>query len=353
MSVVFSECRTEHLSRLREFFGRVYRSDYILAKDEALLRWQFGGIDAWRPDHYHVKLALRDNVIVGCLGYIPLEVTIAGRRVRGAWTANWVVDPAYRRFALGPLLMSSLIREHDVTLVVGASAEAREILPRVGFTHYGALKRHVWVIDPAGAAELSGSDVRLWDGLEPVNVERDHAVERVQRFDVAVERIWDDVWGDGAGTRRSAAFLNWRYTAHPTFRYRLFQALSPGRPAGFAVYRVESVHGLAARVGRVVEFVAEPGSERCLLGALLEDARSNDVSVMDLFCSSTRVAPALERSRWLPEGQLPAEVPMLFQPIARGRRSIPFLGHLRTVRSHSDWNGWYVTKGDGDQDRPN
>ena len=353
MSLSFSECTIEHLPRLREFFGRVYRSDYILARDEAFLRWQFGGIGVRRQDHYHIKLALMDNSIVGSLGYIPLEVTIAGRRVRGAWTANWVVDSTCRRFAVGPLLMGSLVRQHDVTLVVGASAEAREILQKIGFTSYGALRRHVWVIDQAGAAELSCSDPRLWHGLDPIHVETNHAVQRVRSFSAAVERVWDDVWGNGAGTCRSAAFLNWRYTAHPTFNYRLFQALSPDRPAGFAVYRVEAVPGMVARVGRVVEFVAEPGAERSLLGALLEDARSHNVSVMDLFCSSSRVTPALERCRWLLEEELPAEIPMLFQPVARGRRAIPFLGHLRTIGSHSDADGWYVTKGDGDQDRPN
>ena len=131
----FAECSSEHVPAVRAFFARVYRPDYVLATNERLLRWQFGGTV---PDgKYHIKLALVDGMLAACLGYIPVDVSMTGRTLRGAWTANWIVDPARRSLGLGPLLMRELIRQHDVTLVVGASAAARQILPRLGFTPMG------------------------------------------------------------------------------------------------------------------------------------------------------------------------------------------------------------------------
>jgi hypothetical protein len=281
---------------------------------------------------------------------------MTGRTMRGAWTANWIVDPARRSLGLGPLLMRELIRQYDVTLVVGASAAARQILPRLGFTPLGDLRRHVCVIDPRATAELTATDSDRWLGVRARD-ERDtgnSGVTRVDRFEPVVDGLWDAVWGsDGAGTRRSAAFLNWRYVDHPTFDYRLFQAVDSQGIAGFAVYRIESVQSLSMRIGRVVEFVCKAGGEAALLPAVVQDARTEGVALMDVFCSSSRVAPALDRHGWVPEHALPAPIPVLFQPPVPGRRGIPFLGHFGRCRASADIDHWYVTKGDGDQDRPN
>jgi hypothetical protein len=353
--VSFAECSSEHVPAVQDFFARMYRPDYVLATDEALLRWQFGGLNA-AGGQYHIKLALVDRTLAACLGYIPVEVSVGGRTLRGAWTANWIVDPAQRRMALGPLLMGELIRQHDVTLVVGASAAARQMLPRLGFTPLGELRRHVCVLDPVATAALTGSGHARWPmpraGGNGGRVAEQ--IERVERFGSAVERLWDSVWGaHGAGTRRSTAFLNWRYADHPRFRYRLFEAVRNERVSGFAAYRVEDVPSMPIRIGRVVELVSAAGAEDGLLRALLDDARSQNVALMDLFCSSARVAPALQRNGWVPETEAPAEIPILFQPPVPGRRGIPFLGHLRKIDACDDIDRWYVTKGDGDQDRPN
>jgi hypothetical protein len=355
MTLAFIECGDEHLPSVQDFFARMYRPDYVLAVDEALLRWQFGGTHGMN-EPLHIKLAFVDDRIAGCLGYIPVDVTVAGRTVRGAWTANWIVDATCRDMALGPRLMNDLIRQHDVTLVAGASSQAQAILPRLGFTNFGPLLRHLCVVDPVGAATLTGSAASAWScsANAEMNSRMLGAIEQVDAFDESIARVWDSVWaGDGAGTRRSATFLNWRYTSHPRFSYRLFLAGPRKRPSGFAIYRVEAPSGAPVRVGRVVEFLAEASAEDALLAALFLDARAQDVALLDYFFSSARPIAALARSGWLSEDAVPARVPVLLQPIAPGRRAIPFLGHVRKACAPDDITRWYVTRGDGDQDRPN
>jgi hypothetical protein len=355
MTVCVSECDESSLSCVRVFMARVYRSSYVLANDETLLRWQFGGV-AGDARRYHIKVATIDGAVAACLGYIPVEISVAGRTLRGAWTANWIADPAVKQHAMGLRLMRELVDEHDLTLVVGASGQARHILPRMGFTYFGDLRRHICVIDTAAAAALSDTARSVWtrmttaSGCSAVN-----GTERVETFQPPVERVWDSVWArHGLGTRRTAAFLNWRYASHPRFGYRMFITGPVNTPTGFAVYRIEPVNDDRWRVGRIVEFVAGPAAAETLLGAVMFDARSSGVGLLDYFCSAHPAAPAFARCGWFPEDALPAPVPMLLQPITAGRRAIPFLGHVRKAGGVPlDLDCWYVTKGDGDQDRPN
>ena len=112
------------------------------------------------------------------------------------------------------------------------------------------------------------------------------------------------------------------------------------------------------RVGRLVELIldVEHPSEvdGCLLNAVLDDARSQGVAVMDFFCASQRMSQVMTRHGFLPGQSEPASrIPMLFQPVDRRRSGIRFMVNLGNVPEAAEVQDWYVTKSDGDQDRPN
>lgn len=359
MGIAFENCRTDQLPALQDFFARVYRPDYVFAVDPAFLRWQFGGgaEGASVNDRYHVKVAWLEGRIVGCLGYIPVEVSIAGLLRSGAWTANWIVEEDQRRLGLGPLLMRDLTRQFDVTLVVGVSHEARELLPRLGWTDFGELQRYVRVLDRRAAAMLTATGELDSRARPPSPVPSpDLDVEALERFHADVTGFWDERSEAErvAGTRRSAGYLNWRYADHPAGGYRLFEARRNGRVRGVAVYRVESVRDMPVRVGRLVELFSESPAEAALVDAVLHDAHTQDVAFVDFFCSYPGVSEAMSRAGFV-ECEDPAAVglPSLFQPIDRRRRGIPFMAYLAKDPQAQAVRSWYVTKGDGDQDRPN
>ena len=353
MAVAFVECRADHLPALQAFFMRMYRPDYVLRANEALFQWQFGETPASKGNDYHVKLALLDGEIAGCLGYIPVEVSLRGRVVRGAWTANWMVDLKLRRLGLGPLLMRELTQQFDVTLVIGLSREAQELLPRMGWTNFGYLTRYICVLDIEGAAQLTESGKLDWPVKQVPHMAPSN-VQLVSQFHDDATALWDTVWGNnGAGTRRSAEFLNWRYGSHPVFQYRLFEMHSKSRLSGFAVYRIEQVRDMPLRVGRIVELVSEAGSEGVLLDAVCNDARSQDVALLDFFNASQRFTSLMRSRGFLLATEEPAaQVPILFQPLDRRRTHIPFMAHLGSFSDAASLE-WYVTRADGDQDRPN
>ena len=189
MAITFCDCRVAQLPDLRRFWARVYRPDYVLVENEALFRWQFGGAD----DTFHIKLALLGEEIVGCLGYIPVQVSIPGRIVQGAWTANWIVDLSKRRLGLGPLLMRELTRQFDLTLNIGPNEAARSVLVRMGWTNLGSLTRHVRVLDVKKAAMLTESgSLNLPDAVKSdTRTDTSFEISSIERFDVEADMLWD------------------------------------------------------------------------------------------------------------------------------------------------------------------
>lgn len=365
MAISFVDCRDDHLSSLHAFFARAYRPDYKLRVSETLFRWQFRETPDSEGNVYHLRLALNDGEIAGCLGYIPVETNLGSRVVRGAWVINWMIDPNQRRLGLGPFLMREVTRQFEVTLNVGPNRDARDLLSRMGWTDYGELSRYVYVLDAQAAGALTENGKLEWPArASPAERKssQDVAVTLVDRFDDDATELWDgSLATEGAstgGTRRSAKFLNWRYADHPQFNYRLFEARDKGGLAGLAVYRVEQVHELPVRVGHLVELISEAGrrfdGEGILLQSVFDDARVQGVAAIDFFCASRRFSASLARCGFL-SGEDPAiaQIPILFQPLDRRRAGIPFMAYLGNIPEGTEVQDWYVTKGDGDQDRPN
>ena len=355
MGLKFIDCPPDRISSLRAFFSAMYSPGYVLSENESFLRWQFGPTPQSQADNYHVILGVVDDQIKGCIGYIPVEMSLAGQRTRAAWAANWMVDESTRRLGLGPLLMRELSKRFDITLALGGNRDAHDLLPRMGWTDFGLLPRYVYVLDRDRAALLT-EDGRLDWPPAPRSMPACHStsVARVDGFDEDTTKLWDEMWGaSAAGTRRSAAFLNWRYAAHPTFTHHLFEVHDSGRLRGVAVLRIEKVRDMPRRVGRVLELLGDEEHIPALLASVIEDARTEAAVAVDFFCGSRRMARPLEAAGFLP-GECPpgSSIPILFQPVDRTRTGILFMANLQKAPAAATVEEWYVTKSDGDQDRP-
>lgn len=351
MAVAFLDCHADQAADLRAFLARMYGPTHIVAASDAFFDWQFGRAKHGGPA---VRLALLDDTIVGCLGYVPVELGLAGRVVNSAWLVNWMVDPEQRRLGLGPLLVRSVMRDFEVTLNIGPGADAQYVLTRMGWTHFGELPRYVHVLDPVATATLTESGRLEWPETLPIS-RPGHgrvSVRMIERFGDSVSELWDVfAQSDGAGTRRSAAYLNWRYADHPLGAYRLFEGRTEGQLTGIAVYRIEPASDRNVCVGRIVELFGEEETEICLIDAILADARPT-VAMLDFFCSRDNLPMLMARMGFVRADHRATHLPILFQPIDHRRAGIPFMADLTKIGGQAGVCDWYVTKGDGDQDRP-
>jgi hypothetical protein len=282
-------------------------------------------------------------------------MTVPGYMTEGVWVINWMIDPLMRGRGLGPVLMRQVSELSPLTLNVGSNSDAISVTTRMGWDDMGLLKRYVSVLDRDSVRLLLQTEMLSWPAdhsYRPIQ-SSSVTVKKVLRFGDAVTALWDSLMLNVAGTRRSASFLNWRYAAHPVFSYRLFEAHAGNELCGIAVYHIENVRGFNLKIGRLVEFIAKPQVEDVLLQTVLSDAESQHAFAIDFFCSSARVSRALERNGFLSEGAVVEQLPVLFQPIDRSRKGIPFRALLKRLANRKEITDWYVTKSDGDQDRPN
>jgi FkbH-like protein len=355
--LTFADCSKSDISEFKQFIAESYNPDYVLGVNDRYFEWQFASANSDEP--YRIRIAKVNGRMAGCLGYIPVDVHVGGKQYKGSWLANWMVHPDFRHTGLGPLLAREVSSDFEITLALGANEEARNVLAGIGWTDFDTLIRYVCVLDRVAAAALVETHDLDWPSVSTVDTRASEEVEIrfVDRFNADAEAFWDQKLEKDlsfAGTRRTESYLNWRYAEHSDFTYRLIEARQLGKLVGLAVYRVEQARGADIRVGRIVEIISHPEAEEMLIQAIQSDAREQRAVALDFFCGSRLFHDLLQRNGFLSsEDSRTQQIPMLYQPIDRRRAEIRFLADLRKVPEASNIVNWYVTKSDGDQDRPN
>jgi hypothetical protein len=192
---------------------------------------------------------------------------------------------------------------------------------------------------------------------------------RIMPASAETDTKWDHAWTKFfsprlIGTWRDSAYLRWRYLVHPRFEYRVLFARdeSGDTLCGLVVYRLERVHESNECVVRIVELLGERAATRLLVATVVEEAYAAGAAFVDFFCTLSSLAPALEDCGFVRDDALPASLPMLFQPLdfRRNRvRAAIWMADDELAAAAAGPNGpldqdaLYVTRSDGDQDRPN
>jgi len=344
--------------KLIAFYRRVYRPDHILT-DRRFLRWWLHDNPFFSGDRFSCKIAIKEGEIVGHCAYLPLPVWSGGESHRGAWTANFIVAGRWRGQGIGGRLHRAIMSEFDVTLDVGANAIAEPILHHDSWVNFGTLGRAVGILDPRAAA-FSRDQTLALKSITRILATAGTAVEIVNRVGEEIDQFWQH-WSSGAinGTERSATFLNWRYADHPYFKYHFFLARRRGRIVGLAVARCQQVRENNLPIMRVVEFLAEDKAAPALISQLINFGRQAGAVMIDFFCASRQQLRPFAQAGFLlsPSAE---QFTRLFDPIDFSRATfstISFNGSNHKGRLSAalfnDPENWYVTAGDGDQDRPN
>jgi GNAT superfamily N-acetyltransferase len=375
-------CRDDEVAALQRFIDEYWRRGHVLARDEVLLRWQYGRRqDLGEPwPGPTVLLAKDDQRIVGMLGLIGMQCNVYGTVVPGAWMAILLSIPQARKKGVGLRLLESLrAMGHEAIFVLGINDQVKEIYRRLGYEILDDMPRWVAVVNPRRAAALAavGSPgigrEAAFDSFEksrcppaseaPWPHEGIAVAEWTDRFGQAWDVCWSAYFAPNLmGTNRDSAYLNWRYMDHPSFQYRCCVARrgDTGRILGLAVFRIEQIRDRSDRVLRLVEFLAAPSAGPPLARSVWEASAAAEVAFADFYCTSPRIAAPLEEVGFRREGHntLAPILPCRLQPLEPGvfKMQGAFLlsdrlrDRVGPLLSNQDF---YVTKSDGDMDRPN
>ncbi len=374
-------CSEDDVEAVGRFIDTHWQRGHILARDQSLLRWQFGPI---RPPAdprpgLSILLAWQGDRMVGMLGRIDFEFNVRGTLVPGVWLSQWLTTPDVRADGVGLRLLWAI---HDLgvgaVFVLGANETAGKVYAALGFELLAGLPRWVGVYDVTRS-------VRLLEAIRPgterkdleeicarhlVDVSRERSSDpevQVVEWSEPLTAAWDLCWTDHLAPAllspsKDSSYVRRRYIDHPTFRYEIRLARNPrtGNVLGLTVFRVEQIRGRSEKVLRVLEFLATAEAERALARSVVQAAQSYDTIFADFYCTSEGAARALERIGFRRDVAAGPGFPARFQPVEAGHSQIGgafwVSASLRRqlapgkLLASSDF---YITKSDGDQDRPN
>jgi hypothetical protein len=374
-------CGEHEIAELRQFIHASWRRDHILSVDERLLRWQFDGSRSLGgpTDGPAVLLARIEGRIVGMLGFMPFEMNARGEKAPGCWLSHWYCSPDVRSrgVAIG-LLTTPRSMGYQAIFLIGANKVASSIYSALGFEMMLEMPRWVGVVDVERTAELlaEGAPDHDRDTMRQLCADYYLFGQRdpnggggvaVRQSAHRLGADWDTFWTDRIapahiGPIKDSPYLNWRYVDHPRFKYEVRLAKGPlrGEILGLTVFRVETIRGRDDRVLRVVEFIATPQAEDPLARSVADAARDSGVLFADFYCSSARAASPLARTGFKRHAATEGSpgFPTYFQPLVLGHsRLVGAFWLSKPLRSDLgqllDSDGFYITKSDGDQDRPN
>lgn len=376
-------CREQDIALLMRFIDAEWRTGHVLSRDEQLLRWQFDCslVPGWQHAGPTVMLAWLGDAIVGMFGLTGCEMALEGTVGSAVWLSHWFASPRYRRHNVAyGLLRAVLELGLDVVATNGANPTATKLLRGVQFETVGAVPRWIGVVNVSVTARLLadcneglGLDAaerlceRYRAEIPPAGSLTSATIVEVLPWRDELAPGWDHCWkeqvaGTIVGTARDARFLRWRYVRHPRLRYeiRLARCCSDGSTIGLTVFRVERVRGRAEAVIRVVEFLGNAAAQAVLARAILQAAGELGVAYVDFYCSSATAARGLEEVGFKPEtttDDQPA-FPTRLQPLEKNHFSMTALMRLPSgmrgqLNALARAGRLYVTKSDGDQDRPN
>ena len=374
-------CREADVPLLMQFIGAHWRAGHILSRDESLLRWQFAPalLPGRNPPGPTVLLAWCDGQIAGMLGLTGFALNVNGERFPSLWLSHMFASPEHRgRNVALRLLWAARDLGSEAVATLGANAIATRLLARLGFAVLPDLPRWVGVFDPARAAALIHAANSTVSTQEAERFCVDHGVVtsppagsdnacRAVTWSRETAAGWERCWRERVAPRlvggsRDAAYLEWRYVTHPRFTYevRFARRDEDGEVEGVMVCRVEQVRDQETRVLRIVEFLASPAGAPSLVRSIIEIARTADVAFADFHCSSACCAQALTNVgfRLQTRASGTAVFPSRFQPLEGGEAPMSPLVQLppawrAPLHDLLEKGRVYITKSDGDQDRPN
>jgi nucleoside-diphosphate-sugar epimerase/acyl carrier protein len=293
--------------------------------------------------------------VVGHNGAIPVRLKIGDEECLTGWLVDTMVLPDYRDRAIGARLMVEAHEDMPLALSLGQTEQMRAIQFRLGWQQVAPLQTAQLLIRPervfkgklpASAALAAGFALRAGTALRTAMKGKAGGWTReLSSFDESHDRLWDVCSRElRCAVRRDASYLNWKYVDQPGQDFLRLEMRSPGGGRGVVVLMFRDPdNAYQYRRAFIVDLVAP---------------LSNDELMADLLMAATKAAAergadalvCLHVNRRLTDCLLRAGFRM--REPTRYLLVRPETVDDRLRRQLLDPDGWFVTQGDSDIDRP-
>jgi len=270
------------------------------------------------------------------------------------------------RTGIGVLLMRRLQELFPIVAGTGANQLNKSIVIKMGHQFLDHIPRYIGIFDKAALADLLTSTQS--DEITDYQVVSSNIPELNKDILQTVRSIngsltkddfspeWQLYTAQQFGTCRDIDYLNYRYLQNPFLDYKML-IIGEARESAILVYRIEKTTGsYQGKVARILELIAPetPSAEqqmKALLVTAYKDFIKQQIIFADFYCSSSLYRPILEACGM--ELEEKPVIPNLLNPILASPRDQNLEIWTASTLANFSWNQLYVTKSDGDQDRPN
>jgi hypothetical protein len=321
--------------------------------DCAFVKWRYfsrrteaGAIPYW--------VFVRDGEVVGACGLEPVTIAIDGHPVQATRTLDIMVRPDLDGLGLGVYMNLQLFRHFPITIVTGSNARSHHLLTRM--FHYttdlrfwkSAIRARA-VIDqklrlgPISHLAASVADLFLAaKRLRRVETPPGIVIREIAAFDEQVDGLSRQCERpDRILVRRSASYLNWRFTENSRCRHRILAAFSGDRLMGYVVIRLNVTRPNPRREAEIVDWLTPlPAAQSPSILAALMQAGADALAREGAGVVSCAAAGADMHSAMRAAG-------FSFRPAER----IPFFVRAADPSVHArlcSGESWYLTRGDID-----
>lgn len=353
--------------KFRGFIGKNFSPTYILA-DRKFLEWQYGKtpqfVQKFRKNKLLSLLLLKEGVnIFGYLGIIPLKYKVFGSPQKIHVYANIFTDPALRGLGMGTLLIRKGSEGSRQALVIGYKPHTFSSYKKLDdWRELGNFSRFLIVFNNSSVNNIVKKNnkksipasckfrVKSFPPLRGT-----YAYTKI--FNSDFDAFWKIIRNKYKITaERTSGYLNWRYANHPYFAYRALTARNgAGEVTGYLIYRFEEAAKF--KIARIIDFISLDEFETNLLHKFIQDIIREKADMADFMFSGNYHRTSLSEVGFFDAGETALnDFPVLFNPISYKRTHINFTALTKVKKQQRQFynlSNWYLTKGDGDQDRPN
>lgn len=339
---------------LLPFIKKHTHEKYILS-DKKYFNWQFTSPFLSVKTPSVLVLEYREKIL-GYLGVIPLTLNYFDREVRGACLANLMTDYSLRNKGAGVSFIEKAQEEgFDVLYTTGYIPPLDKMYDHLGWKTEFLLRRFLFVIDSGKVSDLAGEHVVASVPTQKgIHISKQaFSFEKVETIPHEIDSLWSLLKSKYPVTVvRSHAYITWRYVKNPFLTYHIFIGKKDNRMASIIIIRIEKT--AEHTVARIVDFVATDESEEDTFLHAIAFCKKQRAHLIDFFFTGNFHVTSLLKTGFKECHEEPySRIPIRFNPVDTKVMHINFAFKTPFPLRDSSCDDWYVTKGDGDQDRFN
>jgi hypothetical protein len=343
-------------SKIREFYRQNWARQIALS-DKSFYDWQFlSAPNQLLQDLCHLAVDENNGEIAGVMGLNERPFNMMSKTVIGAELTTWIVGEKYQGMGVGSKMLSNLQSIFEVMIGMNISDAALPLYLKSGFRFTRTIPRYFRIYNSTRVGEISE--------LSPlVDKIMDHWTKQERYlFSESLPNHGDLMYVDSVMRSfsnhfsRSSAFLQWRYTNHPYFKYEQRLVINPSDPQKklLVVFRVEETDS-GFRVLHVMDLLGDLENIPSAISFINSYASLNKIDLADFYCTFPKVLDYFYSHGWFSStDDTFLKVPNLFQPLElrSPQTSSMILWGKGLGKDAFNISNLYVTKEDCDLDRP-